>query len=105
MVKAVTDKAEFEALKKGSKPLVVDFTATWCGPCQRIGPKFVEFAALDVYQGLEFIKIDVDDAEDISQACGVEAMPTFQVYKDGVKVGELSGANEEKLKELLDKYK
>jgi thioredoxin-like negative regulator of GroEL len=54
---------------------------------------------------VEFVKVDVDDAEDVSSLCGIQAMPTFQVYKGGVKVDEMKGASQEKLAELVTKHK
>ena len=82
-------------------PVVVDFTATWCGPCQRIAPKFVEFAAK--YTDCVFVKVDVDENEETAQACGISAMPTFQCWKGGKKVDELVGASNEKLEALVTK--
>merc|ERR1712012_380590 len=99
MVKEVTEKDVFDGLKDGDKVLVVDFTATWCGPCQKIGPKFAELSEKEEYANLEFIKVDVD-ASSIAGDCGVSAMPTFHFYKKGEKVDELVGASEEKLVEL-----
>ena len=57
----------------------VDFTATWCGPCKKIGPKFVEMAG--IYEDCQFVKVDVDENEETTTACNVTNMPTFQFYK------------------------
>merc|ERR1712147_140915 len=105
MVKQVPTKAEFdETLAKAEGKLVcVDFTATWCGPCQRIGPTFVKMA--DEFPDCVFIKVDVDENEETSAACGIQCMPTFQFYKNGKKVDEMSGADPNKLKELVEKNK
>ena len=74
------------------KLVVVDFTASWCGPCQMIAPKFQ--AMSEQYTNVVFVKVDVDAQEKIAGMCGIRAMPTFQFYKDGNKVDELCGANE-----------
>ena len=102
-VKMVATKAEFDALVAGDKPVVVDFTATWCGPCQRIAPEFAALA--DANPDLEFIKVDVDENEDTAAACGIQAMPTFHFYKGGAKVHEFSGASKEKIEEGIAKLK
>ena len=58
----------------------------------------------DEFTNVEFLKVDVDDAEEIAAECGVQAMPTFQVFKGGAKVEEMSGAHQEGLKTLISKY-
>merc|ERR1712216_243581 len=105
MVKQVQTKAEFdETLAKAEgKLVVVDFTATWCGPCQRIGPKFVEMA--DEFTDCVFVKVDVDQNEETSAACGISCMPTFQFYKNGTKVAEIQGADENKLRTTVSANK
>lgn len=83
--------------------VIVDFTATWCGPCKKIGPVFEKLAAET--KGLTFVKVDVDDCQETAQKCDVTAMPTFQVFVGGKKVAELLGANEAELKALVEKHK
>ena len=101
-VKQIDDKSEFDALIAGDKVVAVDFTAVWCGPCKMIGPVFVKMA--DEFPNIEFVKVDVDDAEEIAASQAVSAMPTFKFYKGGAKIDELVGANAEKLKALCAKY-
>ena len=51
-----------------------------------------------------FVKVDVDDAQEISEKCKIQAMPTFQFYKDGNMLQEFRGANQAQLKECVAKY-
>lgn len=99
MVKQIASAEEFAAIKAAGKPVVVDFTASWCGPCKSIAPFFEELAAK--YPEVEFVKIDVDELEDVAAECGISAMPTFQVYSNGVKVSEMTGADKDKLSALV----
>merc|ERR1711988_1014238 len=73
------------AIQAGGK-VVVDFTASWCGPCKMIAPFFQELA--DKYgEGYTFCKIDVDEEDDCAAEHGISAMPTFLAFKGGAKVG------------------
>ena len=92
-------KAAMERSK--SKLLVIDFTATWCGPCQTMAPIFEGLAA--EFPNVEFVKVDVDDASEIAEDCGVTSMPTFQFFKGGAMVQNFVGANKQKLKETVEK--
>jgi len=104
-VAQLADKAAFDAalVAAGDKLVVVDFTATWCGPCQRIAPIFTKLA--EEMPEVVFVKVDVDENEEVAQECGVESMPTFQFYKSGLKVHEFSGASEDKIKGAIAQFK
>ena len=94
-----TKAAYDEALATHNK-VAIDFTASWCGPCKAIGPKFVALKPL--YSNITFFKVDVDENSEASTAAGITAMPTFQFFHNGIKVAELVGASEDKLKERLN---
>ena len=102
MVKVIETLKEFDELVAGDTPVIVDFTATWCGPCQFIGPKFAAMA--DEFKNITLVKVDVDANSETAAKCGINCMPTFQVWKSGAKVEEFSGASEEKLRALCQKY-
>merc|ERR1711967_213404 len=89
-VKQLKTKAEFDAelAAAGGKLVVVDFTATWCGPCQMIAPLFGELSEK---------KADVDENQETAAACGINCMPTFQFYKNGAKTFEMQGADPNQL--------
>jgi len=94
------DKAIADA---GGKLVVIDFTATWCGPCQRIAPTFVKWSV--EMPDVVFIKVDVDENEETAQKYNVSAMPTFKFIKNGNEVAEVVGANEASLKATIHQHK
>ncbi|CAI5439914.1 unnamed protein product [Caenorhabditis angaria] len=78
------------------------FTAKWCGPCQHISPIVSEFS--DKFaEKFEFLKIDLDENEEISDRFNVDCIPTFLVLKNGEVVETLSGANQKGLQTILEK--
>ncbi len=103
MVKAITDLNEFNQLLKSSGKVVVDFTATWCGPCKVIAPVFEELAGQ--HNEVTFIKVDVDSGSDIATQAKINAMPTFVAYKNGTEVSRFSGASKEQLAQLVTQLK
>ncbi|XP_027053598.1 thioredoxin-like protein 1 [Pocillopora damicornis] len=88
-----------EMAKAGAKLVVVDFTASWCGPCKSIAPTFSNYSTK--YTAAVFLKVDVDKCDDIAARLKVTSMPTFQFFKGKVKVDEMSGADPKKLEEKI----
>ncbi|KAJ5628604.1 Thioredoxin [Penicillium lividum] len=75
----------FKALTS-SGPAVIDFYATWCGPCKAVAPKVGELS--EKYQNVRFIQVDVDKMRAVAQQYNVTAMPTFVFLKDGKEIVE-----------------
>jgi len=86
MVHAVENKADFSSqlAAAGGKLVVVDFHATWCGPCKMIAPHLEEMDK--TMDDVVFLKVDVDECEDIAEEYKVTAMPTFIFLKNLEKV-------------------
>uniref|UniRef100_A0A3B4F8K8 Thioredoxin n=1 Tax=Pundamilia nyererei TaxID=303518 RepID=A0A3B4F8K8_9CICH len=105
MVRQVKNLVEFNNILKeaGNKLVVVDFTATWCGPCQRIAPVY-EVHAVKTKTTLNSFKRDLDDP-DVSSSCGIRSMPTFQFYKNGQKLHEFSGADQATLLKKVEELR
>ena len=95
----------FESLKNGEQPLVVDFWATWCGPCRMVGPVISELA--EQYDGKIVVgKCDVEDNEELAVEFGIRNIPTILFFKGGQVVDKLVGAQpkaklQEKFQALL----
>ncbi|KAL4070399.1 thioredoxin-like protein [Scleroderma citrinum] len=100
-VMEITKLEEYKQIINGDILAIIDFTATWCGPCRLISPIFKRFSSH--FTGVNFYKVDVDDAEDISQEAGIRMMPTFIVYKNGGKMYELMGSDPKALEDLIIK--
>ena len=92
-------------MKAGNLPLVVDFWATWCGPCRMVAPIIEELAK--TYEGKVVIgKCDVEDNEDLTGEFGIRNIPTILFFKNGEVVDKVIGAQpkakiEEKIQALL----
>ncbi|RDX76502.1 hypothetical protein CR513_43491, partial [Mucuna pruriens] len=99
-----TVEAWNDHLLKGNeskKLIVVDFTASWCGPCRFIAPFLAELAKK--FTNVIFLKVDVDELKTVAQDWAIEAMPTFVFVKEGSLVGKVVGAKKEELQQTIEK--
>jgi len=88
--------------KGKGKTVIVDFTATWCGPCQQIKPVFEKLEK--EFPHVVFCKVDVDDNAETAQKYGVRAFPTFMAFREGEMSEELKGADPQGLRNLVEKH-
>ncbi|HVK60202.1 MAG TPA: thioredoxin [Bdellovibrionales bacterium] len=86
-----TTEAAFENdVLKSSEPVLVDFWATWCGPCKALAPKLEEIAG-EMAGRARIVKVDVDANGATASKYGVRGIPTLVVFKEGREVGRLVG--------------
>ena len=103
-----TDASVKEAIESG-KPVVIDFWATWCGPCMGMAPVYGQLA--DEYAGKEIVigKYNIDEQTDLATECRIMSIPTILFFKNGEQIRDLrlAGAQpkenlEKQIKKLLE---
>jgi thioredoxin 1 len=101
--RACTSMREYEALITNHELVLVDFHAKWCGPCKQIAPAFARMN-LDKYRNVLFLKVDVDEVQEIAAREQIQAMPTFILYRYGVKMDVMKGADINALDKLVQRW-
>lgn len=99
MAKVATN-TNFDGLLQSEKLVVVDFWATWCGPCRMIAPILDELSE-EMADRIEVVKVNVDDADEIAARYRIMSIPTLIFFKNGQAVDKTVGALSKK--ELTDK--
>ena len=102
-VTEIKDLAHYKELINNNKVVIIDAWATWCGPCRFISPIFEQLSEKEEFNksGVVFAKVDVDQADDVSQELGIRAMPTFISFYDGDLEDKLQGADPNGLEKLV----
>ncbi|KAG5502802.1 hypothetical protein JKF63_04570 [Porcisia hertigi] len=101
-VRVVSTLAELEAFAHQPKLTVVDFFATWCGPCKTIAPLIENLASTKPH--VNFAKVDVDRSPDVVRAYSIRAMPTFYFFKSGKVVATFEGADINSVRQLVQEH-
>jgi thioredoxin 1 len=93
MATRATTDADFEKdVLQSDKPVLVDFWATWCGPCRQVAPILEELSE-EYADKIDVVKVDTDQNPRTAAAYGVVSIPTLNVYKGGELVKSLVGAH------------
>ena len=99
LVSSVAELVKFTALPSLT---IVDFYATWCGPCKQIAPKIEELAVKK--PNVNFLKVDVDQSRELAMKYKISAMPTFIAFQKGEQVDMFMGADFGKILQLVENY-
>lgn len=104
MTYAIQHREDFQAQvvdASEQQPVLVFFRATWCGPCNQIAPKFEEYS--QQYGKAAFVKVDLDENEELGVEYKIENMPEFRLFSKGKVVSGWAGADVQKLQDELKK--
>ena len=101
----IINKEEFEnEVLKSEKLVLVDFFATWCGPCQMLAPILEELSKDN--QDFEIVKIDIDQERDLAIENEIEFVPTIVIFKNGKEVDRMTGVlDKNEIIERIEQYK
>lgn len=101
-MRSISDTEDFEYVIQDHPLVLVDFTASWCGPCKRIKPALEKMS--QDYDKVFFCTVDVDECEELSKKYEISCMPTFMFFKNGQPVPQLtvSGANESEIRDSIN---
>jgi thioredoxin 1 len=104
MAKFLENQEDYKKIVEGNGVVLVDFFATWCGPCKMLMP-VVDDLSKDLGEGVKVIKIDVDKFPELAESANILSVPSLLFFKDG-KLQEMSKGfkPKEELKKIINQY-
>lgn len=103
--KDISSEEFTDEVEVADQPVLVDFWAEWCGPCKQLEPRIEELA--DEFNGrIKFVKVDVDENQELAGQFGIRSIPSLLFFQEGEKVDQIVGSVpkdriREKLEDLL----
>ena len=103
-VSEITDQNFETSVAQSDKPVLINFWATWCGPCLALAPA-VESLAAEMSDTLKVGKLDIDSNQETCMKFGVRSIPTLILFKDGQPVDQIVGnQGKDKIKEMVERH-
>lgn len=100
----VVNEKEFNDIIKSKKVVLVDFFATWCGPCRMLSP-ILEEVSEEANGEYEIVKVDVDESYDLAKKFGIMSVPTMIIFQDGVEAEKIIGLrSKDDIVEIIKTY-
>lgn len=93
MLKHVNSKNFQEEVINSQRAVLVDFFATWCGPCQILAPVLEKISSSRA--DFDIAKVDIDEAQDLAYKYGIQVVPTMVIFKDGKVMKKIEGYHDE----------
>ncbi|CBK23782.2 Thioredoxin [Blastocystis hominis] len=99
----IKDDATYHELRKGDKPCIMNFSASWCRPCKMMAPMFAQLSATNDH--VNFVKIDVDASPKLSNEEKITSVPTYKLYKADKLISQFAGADVNQLQIMIGQAK
>lgn len=103
MIKHINKNNFQDEVLNSKKPVLVDFFATWCGPCQMLSPVLEKIS--NSRAEIDIAKVDIDKSMELARQYNIEVVPTMIIFKDGKAVKQVQGFySEDEIMSLIEQY-